>query len=159
MNIRQAQPQDLDPLIALEQASYPADEAASRSAFETRLRLAPQCFTVGLDHQDLVALVCGTRSAETSLVHESMTSHDSAGQSLCIHSVAVAADRRRQGLALCMLRDYLARAGKLPGLVQVLLICKPPLTGLYEQAGFKLVGPSAVVHGHDPWLEMCHRLG
>jgi hypothetical protein len=30
---------------------------------------------------------------------------------------------------------------------------------LYEGAGFKLVGPSPVVHGRDPWLEFVHVMG
>ena len=38
--------------------------------------------------------------------------------------------------------------------MHVLLICKQYLQPLYAQAGFTLIGPSAVVHGQDPWFEM-----
>lgn len=41
-----------------------------------------------------------------------------------------------------------------PQLRQIRLICKAPLVGLYQGAGFEEVGPSPVVHGKDPWIEM-----
>lgn len=39
-------------------------------------------------------------------------------------------------------------------LQSLLLICKEPLVPLYEKGGFRVVGPSDVVHGADPWIEM-----
>jgi hypothetical protein len=30
---------------------------------------------------------------------------------------------------------------------------------LYTKAGFRLVGPSPVVHGQDPWLEFAYAFG
>ena len=41
-----------------------------------------------------------------------------------------------------------------PGLEEARLICKNHLVPLYAGAGFQVVGPSAVVHGADPWTEM-----
>lgn len=43
-------------------------------------------------------------------------------------------------------------------MAQVRLICKDNLIGLYQRAGFELVGPSDVVHGAEPWFEMVHAL-
>ena len=40
----------------------------------------------------------------------------------------------------------------------MLLICKEPLVALYSKAGFQVVGPSEVVHGADPWIEMSMKL-
>jgi hypothetical protein len=37
---------------------------------------------------------------------------------------------------------------------RVLLICKENLVGFYESCGFGLIGPSAVVHGQTPWVDM-----
>jgi uncharacterized membrane protein len=54
-----------------------------------------------------------------------------------------------------MLRAYLMFIQQAAADVQrVVLICKAPLVGLYEGAGFALVGPSPVVHGQEPWVEM-----
>lgn len=38
------------------------------------------------------------------------------------------------------------------------LICKEPLVPLYRKARFEVVGPSPVVHGSDPWIEMALRV-
>jgi len=38
----------------------------------------------------------------------------------------------------------------------VRLLCKEELVPLYAASGFRLVGPSPVVHGQDPWMEMAH---
>ena len=51
-----------------------------------------------------------------------------------------------------MLRSYLKHVTSLDMVARVLLICKEPLVGLYEGAGFVNKGPSGVVHGQDPWL-------
>jgi hypothetical protein len=54
-----------------------------------------------------------------------------------------------------LLTAYLAYVQQTtPALAQARLICKAPLVPLYEKAGFELVGPSSVVHGAEPWLEM-----
>ena len=37
---------------------------------------------------------------------------------------------------------------------KIALICKENLVPLYAKAGFGLVGPSKVVHGKDPWMDM-----
>lgn len=74
---------------------------------------------------------------------------------LAIHSVCVDAAHRRQGVASRLLRAYLAYVqGTTPQLREVRLICKEQLVPLYGGAGFAMVGPSCVVHGQDPWLEM-----
>lgn len=39
-------------------------------------------------------------------------------------------------------------------MTEMRLICKEPLVPLYAKAGFREVGPSPVVHGADPWIEM-----
>ncbi len=74
---------------------------------------------------------------------------------LAIHSVCVDAAHRRRGVASRLLRAYLSYVqGITPGLREVRLICKEKLIPLYAGAGFKMVGPSDVVHGKDSWFEM-----
>jgi ribosomal protein S18 acetylase RimI-like enzyme len=76
-----------------------------------------------------------------------------------VHSVVVDRALRRQGVGLALVRAVVARARELPGVERVLLICKEPLIGLYEAGGFRLVGPSDVVVGADPWFAMELELG
>ena len=154
LSVRFATLADLDAIAALEADSYPADEAASPERLGERIAVAGDCFLVGELPGELVGFVCGTRAAEPTLTHASMAGHVPAGPSLCIHSVVVARARRRQGLASHLLGAYVDHARGLLGVERLLLICKQHLQPLYAQAGFTLIGPSAVVHGQDPWFEM-----
>ena len=74
---------------------------------------------------------------------------------LCIHSVVTAPALRRRGLAGAMLREYVrqVKAEQGDALSAIVLICKKELISFYESCGFALVGPSAVVHGAEPWFE------
>lgn len=84
-----------------------------------------------------------------------MGCHDPDGDLLAIHSVCVAGEQRRRGVATRLLRAYLGFvSATTPGLQEVRLICKEALIPLYAGAGFQLLGPSDVVHGQDPWFEM-----
>ena len=54
-----------------------------------------------------------------------------------------------------MLRAYLRLVPAMhPGLTAIRLLCKAPLVPLYAGVGFQEVGPSPVVHGSEPWIEM-----
>jgi ribosomal protein S18 acetylase RimI-like enzyme len=151
---RTATLEDLEAVVALEAANYPLDEVVTPQKLRYRLDHAPEFFLVGTTDGVVVAFICGTLTRGATLTHHSMDVQDPAGDHLCIHSVVVAPNRRRQGLAAALLREYLTLArGRLPPLRRVSLIAKAPLRPLYEAAGFKLVGPSSVVLGQDPWLD------
>jgi len=153
VKLRQATAADLARLAALEAASYPADEAASSESLAARIALAPECFLLAEDAAgELLGFVCGTRSVDDTLTHASMSRHDPAGASLCVHSVVVAEPHRRRGLGGALLARYLEHAWTLPGVERVLLIAKAHLRGFYEAAGFTCEGLSPVVHGADPWF-------
>ena len=92
VRLRPALREDVDALYALEAASYPADEAASREALAYRQREAGDFFrVVTVDGDDCAGFVCGTRCA--TFEEESMAAHDPAGSILAIHSVVVKPDR------------------------------------------------------------------
>jgi ribosomal protein S18 acetylase RimI-like enzyme len=153
--IRDALETDLERVAALEQASYPADEAASPAMLAHRLRVAGDAFLVATDDAGaVIGFVCGTRAAGARLTHASLHHHDPAGESLCVHSVVVSAGARRRGVGAALVAAIVARARARPGVRRVLLICKEPLIGFYRRAGFTLVGPSDVVVGRDPWFAM-----
>jgi ribosomal protein S18 acetylase RimI-like enzyme len=157
--IRPARPDDLARVAALEQASYPKDEAASADMLATRLAVAGDAFLVATDDAgEVLGFVCGTRAPGARLTHATMHGHDPAGESLCVHSVVVAHAARRRGIGAALVRAIVARARDLPGVRRVLLICKAPLVELYRAAGFTLLGPSEVTIGADPWLAMALEL-
>lgn len=86
-----------------------------------------------------------------------MSLHDPSGELLAVHSVCVDRALRRRGLATRMLAAYV-QAVALPaaadGVASARLIARPHLIGLYERAGFVLVGESDVVHGTSKWFDM-----
>ncbi|PNH04495.1 putative N-acetyltransferase C9.02c [Tetrabaena socialis] len=169
------QPEQLDRIHALEAESYPEDEAATYDKLKFRIQNAADVFLVAMRSADgggeagaagavsdpeVVGYVCGTCTSAGRLTHESMAAHEPEGDLLCVHSVVVEAGLRRRGLATRLLRAYTAYVGaSSPGLRGIRLICKQDLVRLYEGAGFTLVGPSSVVHGRDPWIEMAMQLG
>ncbi len=151
---RSAAGDDVVTMADLEAAAYPADEAATFDTLRRRIVWAPRCTVVALVDDAIVGFVCGTRSASADLTAASMQAHDPDGPSLCIHSVVVAAQARRQGLGLALLSAYEDQARALGGVERLLLITKDHLIRFYRRAGFDLVGPSSIVHGRDPWFEM-----
>lgn len=157
----------LDKAHAIEAASYPPDEAASRAKLELRMTKAAPYFwgafdAAALDAEDesgaLRGFVCGTLTLDERLCEESMSVHQPEGRTLCIHSVVVPEAMRRRGMGGWMLRSYLERVAEAGRVEQVLLLCKAPLERFYASAGFESLGDSGVAHGADPWTLMRLRL-
>ncbi|KAA0158381.1 hypothetical protein FNF31_05451 [Cafeteria roenbergensis] len=154
---------ELDDLFSLEEASYPADEMASRAKLELRLTVAGDFFFVMREaaphgsHGPVVGYVCGTLAK--ALTEESMAEHDPEGRLLCIHSVVVAPRWRRRGVAAWMVRQYCSRVAQMQRQVDAFaLLSKEPNAPLYERCGFESLGDSGVDHGADMWLLMRRRV-
>ena len=169
----------LDEAYAIEAASYPADEAATRDNLRLRLAEAGDYFWGASDEKlGLVGFVCGTLAHGEKLTDESMQRHVPDGKTLCVHSVVTAAPLRRKGVGRWMMKCYMAHARAAP-IDRVLLLCKEHLVGFCalaheptlslstvysnkavaaavadESAGLTNRGLSGVVHGQDPWLLM-----
>lgn len=104
----------------------------------------------------VVGFICGTLAPDGPLTEESMAFHDPTGTTLCIHSVCVAKEYQRKGIARRMLKEYRARVLRSSSsqVKAIRLICKDYLIPLYLDAGFEVIGISEVVHGQDPCYEM-----
>ena len=153
MEIKRLSLTELDSIHALEQESYPADEAASYESLKYRLEYAPEYFLGGFNaDQELVGFVCGTCTDQNELSHDTMSTHVQGGRYLCIHSVVIAPTQRRRKLATVLLRHYIKET--LPHVDKLFLISKAHLISLYESVGFRVVRKSPVVHGVDDWFEM-----
>jgi len=146
---------------AIEAASYPPDEAASRANLELRLTQASDYFWGAFEESaeedgagTLRGYVCGTLTSADRLTDKSMATHEPLGTTLCIHSVVVAEPFRRKGLGGWILRLYLDRVAAAGHATQALLLCKERLEPFYAAAGFESLGDSGVVHGADPWTLM-----
>jgi GNAT superfamily N-acetyltransferase len=152
----------LKSVVELETASYPADEAASPQTLQYRAAVAPELFRVAVSPagDGVLGFVCGTAATRGTLhlTHESMTSHDPCGNVVCIHSVVVHPDMRRNGLGLNMLKAFVEELRHSGRFDKVLLLSKRHLVSFYELAGFQNAGPSCVQHGDDQWFELRYDL-
>lgn len=83
-----------------------------------------------------------------------MSTHQPNTPYAAIHSVCVHPDHRGKGIALTLLKAYLARLSDIPAIEGARLITHDELIPLYQKAAFELVGPSSVVHGARKWYEM-----
>ena len=140
----------------LEAAGYPPDEAASPERLAFRQSNAGDFFLVAEQTSTgvVVGFCCGTLTRAATLTAEAMATHEADGTTLCIHSVCVAQQERSRGVALSLLRAYMRMLPAVaPAVRSVRLIAKPYLTALYERAGFRVLGPSDVVHGAEAWLD------
>ncbi|KAI1319759.1 hypothetical protein EDD11_003144 [Mortierella claussenii] len=186
---------DVPKAFEIESAEYPESEAATLENLVYRQAAAPLlflgCYTLAtgeqrahagqqneqqLEGDSLVGYIVSTQARGMHLTHESMSSHDPQGSSVCIHSVCVARAFQRQGIARTMMTEYLKHlqsvnkanactaasssreAASFTCLERVLLIAHKELIGLYAGVGFELVGQSEVEHGPDPWYEMVYNL-
>ncbi|KAF1783426.1 Acyl-CoA N-acyltransferase [Phytophthora cactorum] len=144
---------DIRRAVALEAASYPADEAATESGIRFRQKNAGPFFWVAYlpkddqESETLVGFVNGTLAAKDELDDKSMGHHDPHGSLLCIHSVVV--DQAFHAQAVRGRHPRLAAQVK-----RIMLISKANLVGFYVNCGFSVTRLSPVVHGHDPWLEL-----
>ena len=144
----QALESDRAAILALEQAAFPEDEAASDESLQLRLEQASKYFFKLLSGKDIIGFVNGTRVPGPELHHDCMTSHVEDGPILVIHSVVIKAENRRTYLGLNMLLKYISyvKAAN-SGIKEIRLLTKPALVTFYMQAGFTFLGPSNVNHG------------
>ena len=103
-NFARVLPSRVQAAFALEAASYPADEAATLENLQLRAEVAGEYFWGVSEGSALEGFICGTLTCGDTLTEESMSAHDPAGKTLCIHSVVVAEERRRLGLGSAMLK-------------------------------------------------------
>ena len=172
LSFREVVPTDLPTCIELEQASYPEDEAASKTTLQYRQHQAAPFFCCAIfdgseqesngSGEPVVGFVCATRC--TAFTHESMTTHDAGGHLLAIHSVVVREDYRRQGVATFMLEQYIkhisnfnlhSEEGRRSSPIEkIVLLAKAQLLTLYINAGFRVVRLSPILHGSERWYEL-----
>mmetsp|Transcript_12319 Transcript_12319/g.31549 ORF Transcript_12319/g.31549 Transcript_12319/m.31549 type:complete len:243 (-) Transcript_12319:675-1403(-) len=154
---RPAAAEDMGRITELEIAGYPPDEAATREKMEYRLEKAGNLFMVAVSGATdaIIGYVCATATAKEQLEEESMSVHDPDGTTACIHSVCVATEQRRKGVATRMLKSYIQWVQQTSrDITNMQLICKEHTIALYAGVGFQMIGPSKVVHGTDPWFDM-----
>lgn len=160
INFRQVVPAEIPACFEIEQASYPEDEAASKSILQYRQHFAEKyfrCAVVVEDNEDnhdveqIIGFISATRCRVFTA--ESMSTHDATGPVLAIHSIVVEKQYRRRGIATAMLQNYIEAMYSMPfdGVERIVLLAKVHLLPFYLGAGFAVLGISDIVHGKEPW--------
>ncbi|MBK5253239.1 MAG: GNAT family N-acetyltransferase [Peptostreptococcaceae bacterium] len=154
MIIRRAVEKDLYEVNAIEQGSFPIEEAGSLDKFEYRLTNFPKWFIVAEIEGKVVGAVVGRPMSQrfiTDEYYENETVPE--GDALAIISVATDGEFRRQGVADAMMKYILAEASK-SEFATSSLCCKEGLIDYYSRFGYKLIGLSKSEHGGAKWYDM-----
>ena len=157
MRLRHASMEDLDVLAAIEAASYPKAEGASRESLRGRLTHFPHCFWLLEDDEgQTVAFINGMlthQSHLTDAMYDDPSLHDDAGAWLMIFSVVTDPRFRGRGCASQLMerviRDMRAQARE-----DIVLTCKERLLPFYSRFGFVSEGVSGSTHGDVTWYQM-----
>ena len=154
--LERAQVEDLATIAALEEESYPQDEAATKPTIVARQQEAGAYFYVARDITTgaVEGFINGTKILTEIIHHESMTEHQHDGKVVVIHSVTIAPHMRRKKLGGSMLKEYVAVLAVDTEINRILLLSKGYLLRFYQDCGFTLLCLSSVQHGLEPWFEM-----
>ena len=155
-NFRTAQLSDLDRVTEIEYICFPAEQAATRAAFEQRIKTFPSHFIL-LEHEGTpVGFVNGAvldaRYIEDEM-YERTDSHNERGAYQSVYGLDVLPEYRGRGLAHKLMAQLIDQAKK-EGRRGVTLTCLDEKIGFYETMGFKNEGVSASSHGGVVWNNM-----
>lgn len=157
MNIRHAVMGDLDVLAAIEAASYPKAEGASRESLRGRLKHFPNCFWLLEDDRGgVIAFINGMLTDKPDLtddMYDHPELHNETGRQLMIFSVVTDPRFRGRGCA-SQLMERVIRDMRAQGREDIVLTCKERLLPFYSRFGFVSEGVSGSTHGDVTWYQM-----
>ena len=155
-NFRTAQLSDLDRVTEIEYICFPAEQAATRAAFEQRIKTFPSHFIL-LEHEGtpigfVNGAVLDARYIEDEM-YERTDSHNERGAYQSVYGLDVLPEYRGHGLAHKLMAQLIDQAKK-EGRRGVTLTCLDEKIGFYETMGFKNEGVSDSSHGGVVWNNM-----
>lgn len=154
--IENAAPGDLGELSQLERIGFPADEAASKDAFEYRLKKFPDWFLTARYGGKLIGFINGILSDKKLISDESYLPNSEIsgdGRNLLLFGLVVHPDYRKNGIAERLMKTILNNAEK-RGIRNIALTCRKWLIPYYEKFGFVNIGVSESVIGNVTWYDM-----
>lgn len=155
-NFRTAQLSDLDRVTEIEYICFPAEQAATRAAFEQRIKTFPSHFIL-LEHEGtpigfVNGAVLDARYIEDEM-YERTDSHNEQGAYQSVYGLDVLPEYRGRGLAHKLMAQLIDQAKK-EGRRGMTLTCLDEKIGFYETMGFKNEGVSDSSHGGVVWNNM-----
>ena len=156
MTIREATPEDLNAIHALENVCFPENEAASLFSFSQRLAVFPHHFWLLEEEDQLIGFINGMVTHRDTISDDMFAEaalHDDQGSWQSIFGLAVSPQHRKKGYAERLIR-HLISVAKQQRRKGVSLTCKEYLIAYYEKLGFCNDGLSQSVHGGEVWYDL-----
>ncbi len=157
LELRRANREDLDEIVALEQACFPPEQAADRASFSQRLAVFPDHFLLLCsDCGACVGMINGAVIRERYILDEMYADagyHCADGAFQAVYGLDVLPEYRHQGFAHRLMAAMVELARN-EGRRGVTLTCRPEKIGFYESMGFQEEGVADSDHGHVVWHNM-----
>lgn len=160
LKIRNASLEDLPQLLNIENLCFSKEDAATKPAFEKRLRFISDTFFVAEENGLIKGLINGPVIEEAFITDDlfsEIKENPATGGHQSILGLAVAPDYRNHGIASALL-THLEKEARANKRVTVTLTCKERLIPFYEKNGYQNAGISESQHGGSVWYNMIKRL-
>ena len=147
---------DLDEIAKLEITSFSAEKAASKTAFEYRLKNFSEWFITARHEGEIVGLINAAptdRDYITDDVYLSGGYYNKDGKSLFVYGLEVHPDFRHKGIADKLINTLIKKA-KEAGKTRIALTCSENLITFYQAHGLQYNGISRSVIGDEVSYDM-----
>jgi ribosomal protein S18 acetylase RimI-like enzyme len=152
--------EDLSDLVIIENLCFTKEEAATKEAFEKRIRNIADSFFIAEENGVVVGLVNGP-VIETAYITDDLFSeikpNPSSGGHQSILGLAVSPQLQKRGVASALLA-HLEKESILKQRETITLTCKNNLIHFYEKNGYINNGLSDSEHGGVIWYNMSKKL-
>jgi ribosomal protein S18 acetylase RimI-like enzyme len=156
LKIRNAKLEDLPDLIVVENLCFTTEEAATKEAFEKRVKYISDSFFVAEENGVIVGLVNGPVIESdfiTDDLFSNLKANPASGGHQSVLGLAVSPQFQKQGVASALLA-HLEKEARENNRETITLTCKENLIRFYENNGYLNVGVSNSNHGGATWYNM-----
>lgn len=161
LNFAPAQLSELSDIMAIEQAGFSPEEAATRSAMEERIKKIPDTFIVAHNEEgQVVGYIVGPASPKRYITDDlfaSVSKNRKTDPYLTVLSLAVSPDYRGQGVGGDLL-DLFGKVAQAQDRGAVTLTCLKKLVPFYESHGYRNEGVADSDHAGETWYNMVKML-
>ena len=156
IKIRRVSIVDLDAIAEVEARCFPEAEAATKEAFQQRIKTFPESFFLAELDGKVIGFINGCIINGTTIYDELFNDaalHVPDGNYQTIFGLDVIPEYRSQGIA-AQLMKHIIEVSRLKVRKGVILTCKEKLIPYYSKFGYRNKGISNSVHGGALWYDM-----
>jgi ribosomal protein S18 acetylase RimI-like enzyme len=158
--IRNAEMEDLDGIVAIENLCFLKEEAALKETFEKRIQHISDSFFVAEEDGVVIGIVNGPVIKEpliTDDLFSDLTANPVNGGHQSILGLAVSPQFQKRGVASALL-SHIEKEAKKNNRETIILTCKQNLISFYEKHGYFNIGVSSSNHGGAVWFNLIKKL-